>query len=136
VGVHDYSQDPAALAARYRDADALAAALTGPGVGPFGRRIDLDGRPSEGRAVVLSEFGGLAPREGEDTWAYATSGTVDDFCRDYAALWRAVHDSTALAGACWTQLTDTYQEANGLLRADRTPKADPEVLANATRGRS
>ena len=136
VGVHDYSQDPAVIASRYRDHGALEEAMTGPGVGPFGRRIDLDGRASEGRAVVLSEFGGLAPREGEDTWAYATSGTVEDFCRDYAALWRAAHDSTALAGACWTQLTDTYQEANGLLRADRTPKADPEVLARATRGRS
>jgi hypothetical protein len=45
-----------------------------------------------------------------------------------------VHASTALAGACWTQLTDTYQEVNGLLTADREPKCDPEALARATRG--
>jgi hypothetical protein len=39
-----------------------------------------------------------------------------------------------LAGACWTQLTDTYQEINGLLTADRIPKADPSLLRAALRG--
>ena len=39
-----------------------------------------------------------------------------------------------LAGFCYTQLTDTYQEANGLLFADRTPKAPIEDIALATRG--
>jgi hypothetical protein len=45
-----------------------------------------------------------------------------------------VHASEALAGACWTQLTDTYQEVNGLLTADRRPKCDPAALRAATRG--
>jgi hypothetical protein len=45
-----------------------------------------------------------------------------------------VHSSAQLAGFCYTQLTDTYQEVNGLLYADRTPKADLEALAAATRG--
>ena len=31
-------------------------------------------------------------------------------------------DPTLLAGFCYTQFADTYQEANGLLYADRTPK--------------
>ena len=31
-----------------------------------------------------------------------------------------------LAGFCYTQLTDTEQERNGLLTADRAPKVDPE----------
>jgi hypothetical protein len=46
-----------------------------------------------------------------------------------------VHSSTALAGACWTQLTDTYQEVNGLVTARREPKADVAHLAAATRGK-
>jgi hypothetical protein len=49
-------------------------------------------------------------------------------------LWSAVRASSALAGACWTQLTDTYQEVNGLLTADRTPKADLEAFRRATTG--
>jgi hypothetical protein len=40
----------------------------------------------------------------------------------------------ALAGFCYTQFTDTYQEANGLLYADRTPKAPFEAIAEATSG--
>jgi hypothetical protein len=39
-----------------------------------------------------------------------------------------------VAGWCWTQLTDTYQEANGLLHTDRTPKAPIEQLRKATLG--
>ena len=31
--------------------------------------------------------------------------------------------SPVISGYCWTQLTDTYQETNGLVRMDRTPKA-------------
>ena len=45
-----------------------------------------------------------------------------------------MHGSTALAGACWTQLTDTYQEVNGLLGMDRVPKVDIEALRRATLG--
>jgi hypothetical protein len=40
----------------------------------------------------------------------------------------ALLDSPALAGFCYTQLTDTEQETNGLLRADRTPKLDLEKV--------
>ena len=39
-----------------------------------------------------------------------------------------------LAGFCYTQFADTYQEANGLLYADRTPKFPIENIALATRG--
>ena len=39
-----------------------------------------------------------------------------------------------LAGFCYTQFTDTYQEANGLLFADRTPKFSLGEIAQATRG--
>jgi hypothetical protein len=39
-----------------------------------------------------------------------------------------------LSGFCYTQFADTYQEANGLLFADRTPKFPIEDIARATRG--
>jgi hypothetical protein len=40
-----------------------------------------------------------------------------------------------LCGFCYTQFSDTYQEANGLLFADRTPKVPIEQILSATRGR-
>jgi beta-galactosidase/beta-glucuronidase len=133
VGVHDYEQDPDALAARYRDAHAVDDVLTAPGVS--GRRVDLDRRGAQGRAVVLSELGGISLADDDATWGYATASSPEDLLERYRAQWAAVHASTALAGACWTQLTDTLQEANGLLCMDRTPKADPDALSRATRGK-
>jgi hypothetical protein len=40
---------------------------------------------------------------------------------------------TALfSGFCYTQFADTFQEANGLLRADRSPKIPLERIARST----
>ena len=43
-------------------------------------------------------------------------------------------DSPALAGFCYTQLTDTEQERNGLLTAGRRPKAPVERIRAVTTG--
>ncbi|HKF37987.1 MAG TPA: hypothetical protein VKB35_13915, partial [Ktedonobacteraceae bacterium] len=40
--------------------------------------------------------------------------------------------SPALAGFCYTQLTDTGQETNGLLTAEREPKLDPASVREIT----
>lgn len=40
------------------------------------------------------------------------------------------------ARCCYTQLTDTLQEANGLATADRQPKLDAAVLRALITGRS
>jgi hypothetical protein len=45
-----------------------------------------------------------------------------------------VHSLGVFAGFCYTQFTDTYQEANGLLYADRTPKFSIEAIHAATTG--
>lgn len=46
-----------------------------------------------------------------------------------------VRASSVLAGTCWTQLTDTLQETNGLLTADRQPKAPASEIRAAVTGR-
>jgi hypothetical protein len=46
----------------------------------------------------------------------------------------AVHAVPTFAGFCYTQFTDTYQEVNGLVYADRAPKAPVEEIAKATMG--
>ena len=35
----------------------------------------------------------------------------------------------AIAGYCYTQLTDVEQEINGLMTYERKPKADPQEFA-------
>ena len=140
VGVHDYDQDRHALAARWGSPASIDRVLGGRR--PDGRSADLDGAPAAGRAVVLSEFGGVALADDTGTvtfstegWGYDDVGGSDAFVSRYRTLWSVVHASTGLAGACWTQLTDTYQEVNGLLRADRSPKVDLEAIRAITTGR-
>jgi hypothetical protein len=85
---------------------------------------------------MLTEFGGLThiPAAGEKWFGYSTFTDPADLVRKLDELVSALLDSTALAGFCYTQLTDTEQERNGLLAADRTPKADPaDIRAILTR---
>ena len=42
--------------------------------------------------------------------------------------------SPSLAGFCYTQFTDTFQEVNGLFFEDRTPKFPIEAIRAATMG--
>lgn len=122
-GVHDYAPIGASLLARYGDVEAVRRTLaTGR---PGGKRLAL-GEIVPGRPVMLTEFGGLsyAPAAGENWFGYSTVTDSGDLLRKLDDLVSAVLDSPAVAGFCYTQLTDTEQERNGLLAADRTPKAD------------
>jgi beta-galactosidase/beta-glucuronidase len=129
IGIHDYDDDPDRIRRRYPDVDALPKILQRER--PGGRALVLEG---EGRhPIILSEFGGIAlARPG--VWGYTACRTPEELARRYRALLRAVHDIDLFAGFCYTQFADTYQEANGLLLADRTPKFPLEEIAQATRG--
>ena len=52
----------------------------------------------------------------------------------YSQLLKTVRELPLLAGFCYTQFADTYQERNGLLYADRTPKFLHRAIAEATTG--
>lgn len=131
VNVHDYTADPDALAARYATPEAVRRALAEHR--PGGRRVLLeDGLPGD-RPVLLSEFGGVRVDDGAPGWGYDAVPDGAALLERYRRL-AAAANAAALAGWCYTQLTDTFQERNGLLTMDRTPKADPEAIARATRG--
>jgi hypothetical protein len=84
---------------------------------------------------VLSEFGGIAVSGSKDTWGYSKAPGEDALAVQYEQLMAAVHSIGLLSGFCYTQFADTYQEANGLLTADRRPKIPLPRLAAATKGR-
>jgi len=137
VCAHDYEQDPAVLAARWGSDAAIAAHLAGfaPVTGPaVRRRLLLEPAERAKRPVLVSEFGGVGLAGDPKAWGYSMARDADELLRRYGALCRALARSEALSGFCYTQLTDTYQEVNGLLRMDRTPKAPLDRLAKATLG--
>jgi len=95
----------------------------------------LDGQARSDQPLMLTEFGGIAySSDKSGTWGYTRSETSVQFGERYTALVGVVRQLVSLAGFCYTQFADTYQEANGLLFADRTPKFPLEEIAVATRG--
>jgi beta-galactosidase/beta-glucuronidase len=132
--IHDYADTGAVLAQRYGTPDVLDRL---PDAGPAGRRIRLAGGADRGQPVMLTEFGGVRFTPGatdEGTWGYSTAVDAEDFARRLGDLLGAVHASSALAGFCYTQLTDTMQEANGLLDEHRRPKLPVEQLRAIVQG--
>lgn len=94
----------------------------------------LLGSPTD-QPLMLTEFGGIAySKERNRTWGYTRVETSEDLQEAYRLLMEAVHSCNILAGFCYTQFTDTYQEANGLLYTDRTPKFPLEKIREITRG--
>src|SRR5699024_5650409 len=72
----------------------------------------------------------LRPKPGEEWHGYGAVETTDGLADSFRDLVHAVLDSPELAGLCWTQLTDTEQETNGLLTAAREPKIPLGVVCN------
>lgn len=101
--------------------------------------IYADGFSHHGAPIVLSEFGGIAyaPAQTEakcgKDWGYTYAQTQEEFLEEYARVMRAVFSSEALAGYCYTQLTDVEQEINGLMTYDRRPKADIAMIRECNR---
>jgi beta-galactosidase/beta-glucuronidase len=122
--VHDYTPEAQLLRERY--ADAAAVENTVAGVQPGYRAILLSGQMRAGEPVVLSEFGGLilSTSDGETWQGYRVVPDASSLLKGYRDLVEALLDSTALSGFCYTQLTDTLQEKNGLLTDRRVPKLD------------
>ncbi|MER3404303.1 MAG: hypothetical protein C4289_03300 [Chloroflexota bacterium] len=83
---------------------------------------------------MLTEFGGILNTDdaGAGAYGYGTVRGRDAFLARYVDLVGAVLDCPAIAGFCYTQLTDTEQERNGLLTAERAPKLDPAAVRAIT----
>jgi hypothetical protein len=133
IGIHDYDDDVERLARRYAGEE--AAPLLFRRERPGGRLLTVEGHPHAGQPIMLTEFGGIAySSDSRPHWGYTRAENSADLAARYTRLLDAVHSLTLLAGFCYTQFADTYQEANGLLYMDRTPKFPLEEIARATRG--
>ena len=59
--------------------------------------------------------------------------SAKEFERVFSELLHAVITAPLFSGFCYTQFTDTFQEANGLLTADRKPKLPLAQIAKAVK---
>ena len=130
--VHDYAPDGAGLKSRYHDAADIDATLRG--MNPARRRIILGDRPTGDKPLMLTEFGGLSylPKQGEKWHGYSTVNSPEEFEERLRDIFSAIAAMPHVAGYCYTQLTDTEQEVNGLLTAAREPKLPFATLRDIT----
>lgn len=125
---HSYEQDPERFAI---EQGGLAEGK--PYMNLFhGAEISLPFEP--GSPYFVSEYGGIwwnaelaaaATAESGDSWGYGERvRTEEEFYERYAGLTRVLLRNPLMFGYCYTQLTDTFQEQNGLYNFDRSPKLD------------
>lgn len=124
---HDYEQDPAAFREQ----------MSGLSAGrPFTNRA-RDGRawsvPYQGQPYFVSEFGGIwwsgDDTPGPDSWGYgAPAATREEWVERFRRLVDVLLDDPSMFGYCFTQLTDVFQEKNGIFDFQRRPKFDLAIL--------
>jgi beta-galactosidase/beta-glucuronidase len=136
VTIHDYSWDPETLRNRYTTEEQLGTTLET--YFPGGRIIAVGEFDTDDKPVMVTEFGGVsfAPDSGEEWFGYGKVRTPEEFEEQYRALTEALSSSDLICGFCYTQLTDTLQETNGLLTEHREPKIPMEKLRAITRSGS
>lgn len=132
ITLHNYEQEPEAFKAFYEDFDAV---LNGNNISDYNqtRRAFANGYSYHDEPVMMDEFIGTAfsgqTKENDGAWGYGTSvKNNDEFIKRFDGLIKAVVKNSHFSGFCVTQLTDVYQEMNGLLNFDRTPKIDISLL--------
>ncbi|MYS70271.1 beta-galactosidase, partial [Streptomyces sp. SID5926] len=92
-------------------------------------------QPYRGQPYFVSEFGGIwwdpeaaAAQSGEDrtvSWGYGERVRgEDEFHERFAGLTEVLLGDRDMFGYCYTQLTDVFQEQNGIYRFDRGEKLD------------
>jgi beta-galactosidase/beta-glucuronidase len=134
IGIHDYDADVGRIGRRYQAEEVRLRLFHHER--PGGRLLTLEhGAKDLEHPIILSEFGGIALVE-DATWGYSRVGTPAELEQRYTALLDTVHRLDLLSGFCYTQFADTYQEANGLLYANREPKFPLARMEKATRGDS
>jgi hypothetical protein len=133
IGIHDYDANTEHLRQRYGD---IKTEQLFDRRRPGGRVLTLDGYPHRGQPIMLTEFGGIAlagERAGTSpTWGYSSARDGAELAEMFGRLLETVVHTPLFSGFCYTQFADTFQEANGLLRADRTPKIPLDRIAECT----
>ena len=129
---HGYTQDPEQLAARMAGlADGRPYTNSGahrdsPETGAGGVQWSI---PYDGQPYFVSEFGGIwwnpEAADDEESWGYGERpNTIDEFYERFDKQCAVLLDHPSMFGYCYTQLTDVYQEQNGIYKFDRTAKFD------------
>ena len=129
---HDYTQDPDTFRVRHEGLAEGKPYQNKPA--DWNLPVRLVGSaawsiPYRDQPYFVSEFGGIwwnpNVKKGEDSWGYGERpATLDEFYDRFEKLCAILLDDPNMFGYCYTQLTDIYQEQNGIYFFDRRAKFD------------
>ena len=129
---HDYTQDPQEFQRRIRKR-----LKDQPFIEEYGGAQSVAYR---GQPYLVSEFGGIwwnaelakAAASGKDgaSWGYGDRvKDIEEFYRRFEGLCNVLLDDPDICGYCYTQLTDVFQEQNGIYDFARREKFDTQRIA-------
>ena len=120
---HNYQQDPEKFSVENAD---IANDK------PFVNQGEKWSIPYDGQPYFVSEFGGTywnGLDDGAAAWGYGDRPkSIDEFYARFKGLCDVLLSNPKMFGYCYTQLTDLFQEQNGIVYFDRRPKFDMAKL--------
>ena len=136
---HDYNQDPDTFRQTHAGLAEGEPYLNSANSWGLPARLVGDIRwsiPYAGQPYFVSEFGGIwwnpDVGEDEDSWGYGERPrSLDEFYDRFEKLCAILLDDVNMFGYCYTQLTDIYQEQNGIYKFDRGGKFDLDRIRAA-----
>lgn len=81
-----------------------------------------------GQPIIITEFGGIAISQ-QEGWGYGDKANDLSILKErMQKLFDAIYGLDYICGFCYTQLSDVYQETNGLVYENRQCKLPPEEV--------
>lgn len=123
---HDYEQDPAKFRAKHEHTRSGKPHINTGWQPHMGKVWSI---PYAGQPFMVSEFGGTwwnpDAKPTDPSWGYGDRPkSAEEVLARFEGLCSALLQNPGIFGYCYTQLTDVYQEQNGLFTFDRRPKFD------------
>lgn len=129
ITLHNYEQDPEKFNEFYKDMDAV---MNGDNISDYNqtRKAFANGYKYNGEPIMMDEFIGTAFDSTKETgWGYGMAvKNEEEYVERLRGLIKAIVRNNKFAGFCFTQISDVYQEMNGMVDFDRNPKVDIKIL--------
>ena len=124
LSLHEYQQDATEFAKAYVNKDLV---INENIINCYGKAF-AQNHSYSGQPIIISEFGGIAICQ-QEGWGYGDKADDISILKDrMKKLFDAIYNLNYISGFCYTQLSDVYQETNGLVYENRKTKLSPEEI--------
>lgn len=134
ITLHDYEENVEIFKKRYngREKEILQSNIYHNLLrGAFAKGYEYKGQP-----IIISEYGGIAFQDGQKGWGYGNKAeTKEAYIHRFEEMTTAIKELSYVCGYCYTQLTDVYQEINGILDVKRNYKIKPDIIKEINKRR-